>query len=158
MPSPRSDSTRPRPPKTWGSGDYTVTTEPAAVDLDVVTRFLAEESYWAAGRTRAEQARANDLSTCFTLLHEPTGTQVGFTRVLTDDVGFGWVADVFVLEGHRGRGLGVFLMQCVVESYSHLPRLVLGTRDAHGVYEKVGFEPLSRVERWMERWFRTPNP
>src|SRR5437868_2558224 len=113
MPSPPSDSTHPPASRTWTNGDYVVTTDPARVDLDVVSRFLAEESYWAAGRTRAEQARANDLSTCFTLLHAPTERQVGFARVLTDDVGFGWVADVFVLDGHRGRGLGVFLMQCV---------------------------------------------
>ena len=159
MPFPRSGSIRPRTPKSWSNGDYAVTTDPARVDLDVVHRFLSEESYWAAGRTREQQARANELSACFTLLHEPTDKQVGFARVLSDDVGFGWVADVFVSDGHRGRGLGVFLMQCVVESYEHLlPRLVLGTRDAHGVYEKVGFEPLSRVERWMERWFLPPNP
>ncbi|MDQ1433979.1 MAG: hypothetical protein QOF59_795 [Actinomycetota bacterium] len=76
----------------------------------------------------------------------------------SDDVSFGWVADVFVLEAHRGHGVGVFLMQCVVEAYDHLARLVLGTRDAHGVYAKVGFRPLGRVERWMEHWYSTPNP
>jgi GNAT superfamily N-acetyltransferase len=123
-----------------------------------VHRFLSEESYWAFGRSREQQARANELSTCFSVFHEPANEQVGFARVLTDDVSFGWVADVFVLDPHRGRGVGVFLMQCVVDSYDHLSRLVLGTRDAHGVYEKVGFEPLMRVERWMERWFQPPNP
>jgi len=142
----------------WSDGDYAVTTDPARVDLDVVHRFLSEDSYWALGRTREEQERANDQSVCFSVVHEPSDAFVGFARVLSDDVGFGWVADVFVLEGHRGRGVGVFLMQCVVDSYGHLPRLVLGTRDAHGVYEKVGFEPLIRVERWMERWYREPNP
>jgi GNAT superfamily N-acetyltransferase len=157
MPSPRSGSIRPRTPKTWSNGDYVVTTDPTRVDLDVVHRFL-EGSYWAAGRTRDQQARAHQLSTCFTLLHEPTGRQVGFARVLTDDVGFGWVADVFVVDEHRGRGLGVFLMRCVVESYEHLSRLVLGTRDAHGLYEQLGFEPLIRVERWMERRSHPPNP
>ena len=99
----------------------------------------------------------NEISTCFTLVHEPSGAQVGFARVVTDDVSFGWVADVFVLTA-PGRGLGIFLVQCVVEAYGHLPRLVLATRDAHGVYAKVGFGPLSRVERWMERWNRPPSP
>jgi GNAT superfamily N-acetyltransferase len=153
MPFPRSGSIR-----RWSDGDYVVTTDPARVDLDVVHPFLSEQSYWAFGRSRDDQARANDLSTCFTIVHEPTGALVGFGRVLSDDVSFGWVADVFVVEEHRGRGLGGFLMQCIVESYDHLPRLVLGTRDAHGVYEKVGFAPLIRVERWMERWFRAPTP
>ena len=127
MPSPRSGSIR-----RWSDGDYLVTTDPARVDLDVVHRFLSEESYWVIGRSREEQARANEMSTCFSVVHEPTGAQVGFARVLTDDVSFGWVADVFVLVGHRGSGIGVFLMQCVVEVFDHLPRLVLGTRDAHG--------------------------
>lgn len=153
MPFPRSGSIR-----RWTDGHYVVTTDPARVDLDVVHPFLSEQSYWAFGRSLDQQKRANELSTCFTVLHAPTDTQIGFARVLSDDVSFGWVADVFVLDEHRGHGIGVFLMQCIVESYDHLPRLVLGTRDAHGVYEKVGFQPLIRVERWMERWFRTPNP
>ena len=157
MPSPRPDSIRPRTSKTWSDGDYLVTTDPARVDLDVVHDFLST-SYWASGRSREQQARANELSTCFVVVHEPTGMQVGFGRVLTDDVSFAWVADVFVLEPHRARGLAVFMMRCIVESYAHLPRLVLGTHDAHGVYAKVGFEPLSRVERWMERWNEPPNP
>ena len=119
---------------------------------------MSEESYWAQGRTRDAQARANAACTCFSVIHELTAGMVGFARVLHDDVSFACVADVFVLDGHRGQGLGVFLMTCVVEAFPHLPRLVLGTRDAHGVYAKVGFEPLIRVERWMERWNEHPNP
>jgi GNAT superfamily N-acetyltransferase len=153
MPSPRSGSIR-----RWSDGEYVVTTDPQYVDLDVVHRFLSEESYWALGRSREMQARANEMSTCFSVLHEPTGAFVGFARVLTDDVSFGWAADVFVLEDHRAHGVGVFLMKCVVDACAHLPRLVLGTRDAHGVYAKVGFQPLIRVERWMERWNEPPNP
>jgi GNAT superfamily N-acetyltransferase len=158
MPFPPSDSIHPRTTRTWSNGDYAVTDDRTRVDLALVHRFIAEDSYWAQGRTLAEQARANDASTCFTVLHEPTDAPVGFARVLSDDVSFGWVADVFVLEAHRGHGVGVFLMQCVVEAYEHLSRLVLGTRDAHGVYAKVGFQPLGRVERWMELWYGAPNP
>jgi hypothetical protein len=116
--------------RTWRTGDYVVTTDPAAVDLDVVHRFLSEESYWALGRSREAQARANAMCTCFSVIHEPTAQYAGFARVLHDDVSFGWVADVFVL----------------------------GTRDAHGVYAKIGFEPISRVDRWMEHWHEPPNP
>ena len=153
MPFPPSDSIR-----RWSNGTDVVTTDRTRVDLALVHRFISEDSYWAQGRSLEEQARANDASTCFTVLHEPTDTQIGFARVLSDDVSFGWVADVFVVDEHRARGVGVFLMECIVEAYDHLPRLVLGTRDAHGVYAKVGFQPLIRVERWMERWYRTPNP
>jgi GNAT superfamily N-acetyltransferase len=142
----------------WSSGDYAVTTDREAVDLDVVHRFLSEQSYWAQGRAREAQARANAASTCFSVIHEPAGAMVGFARVLTDDVSFAWVADVFVLDEHRGHGIGAFLMTCVTDALTHVPRLVLGTRDAHGLYAKVGFEPLGRVERWMERWNQPPNP
>jgi GNAT superfamily N-acetyltransferase len=144
--------------RSWRAGDYVVTTDPAAVDLDVVHRFLSEESYWARGRTREAQARANAMCTCFSVIHEPTAQYAGFARVLHDDVSFGWVADVFVLEGHRAHGLGTFLMRCVDEAFAHVARLVLGTRDAHGVYAKIGFEPISRVDRWMEHWHEPPNP
>jgi GNAT superfamily N-acetyltransferase len=143
---------------TWRKGDYRVTSDPAAVDLDEVHRFISAESYWARGRSREVQARANAMCTCFSVIHEPSGAFVGFARVLHDDVSFGWVADVFVINGHRGQGLGVFLMSCVDEAFAHVARLVLGTRDAHGVYAKVGFEPIIRVDRWMERWHEAPNP
>jgi GNAT superfamily N-acetyltransferase len=150
MPSPRTEWILP-------DGDYRVTTDRARVDLDVVHAFLTNESYWAQHRSREQNARALELSTCFSVIHEPSGAMVGFARVLTDDVSFGWVADVFVLSEHRGRGMAVFLMGCVVEAYGHVSRLVLGTRDAHGVYAKVGFEPIIRVDRWMERWSGAPN-
>ena len=142
----------------WTRGDYVVTNDRARVDLDIVHPFLSEESYWARGRSRDDQIRANDASACFVVVHTPSDQQVGFARVLSDDVSFAWVADVFILEAHRARGLGTFLMRCIVESNPHVSRLVLGTRDAHGVYAKVGFEPLSRVDRWMERWNGEPNP
>ena len=119
---------------------------------------MSEESYWAHGRSRDAQARANAASTCFSVIHTSSSSMAGFARVLSDDVSFGWVADVFVLEAHRGEGVGTFLMTCVTDAFSHLPRLVLGTRDAHGVYAKAGFEPLTRVDRWMERWTQPPNP
>ncbi len=157
MPSPRPDSIRPRPVRTWRSGDYAVTTDRSRVDLDVVHSFLSTESYWARGRSFEQTARAAALSTCFSVTHEPTGAMVGFGRVLTDDVSFGWVADVFVLADHQGRGVASLLMGCIVEEFGHVSRLVLGTRDAHGVYAKVGFEPITRVERWMERWSEPPN-
>jgi GNAT superfamily N-acetyltransferase len=142
----------------WADGDYVVTTDRARVDLVVVHRFISEESYWARGRSRDAQTRANEASTCFAVIHAPTGEQVGFARVLHDGVSFGWVADVFVISSHRGRGVGVFLMRCVADAFRDLARLVLGTRDAHGLYAKVGFSPIIRVDRWMERWQEEPNP
>jgi GNAT superfamily N-acetyltransferase len=135
----------------WRQGEYVVSTDAERVDLDVVFGFL-QTSYWASARTREECRRANAHSRCFGVYHEPSGAQVGFARLVTDDVTFGWVADVFVLEEHRGHGLGKFLMGCVTASHAHVRRLVLGTRDAHGLYEQVGFTPLTAPERWMERF------
>ncbi len=146
------------PAREWTEGDYLVTTDRARVDLDVVHRFISGESYWALGRSRDAQQRANAASTCFAVIHVPTGQQVGFARVLHDGVSFGWVADVFVISSHRGKGVGVFLMQCVADAFGDVARLVLGTRDAHGLYAKVGFAPIIRTDRWMERWQEEPNP
>jgi GNAT superfamily N-acetyltransferase len=144
--------------RTWRRGEYVVTNDPDAVDLDVVHHFMSEESYWARGRTREAQARANAQCACFSIVHEPTGRFVGFGRVLSDEVAFAWVADVFVLERERGQGLGTFLITCIDEAYAHVARMLLGTRDAHGVYAKAGFGPIARIERLMEHWHTPPTP
>lgn len=134
----------------WRRGDYVVSTDAARVDVGAVHAFLASESYWARDRCIDVVRRSIEGSRPFGVYHEPSGTQVGFARVVTDGATFGWVADVFVVAEHRGLGLGRFLMECVVESCAGVGRLVLGTRDAHGLYERVGFVPLANPERWMQ--------
>ncbi len=133
----------------WSRGDYRVTTAPDAVDLELVVSFLANDSYWAQGRTVDEQRGANAVSTCFSLIHGPTGAQVGFARAISDDLRFTWVMDVFVLPEHRGHGLGGWITECVVDRFGHTT-IGLGTADAHGVYAKHGFVPAD-PERWMHR-------
>src|SRR5689334_8478053 len=110
MRSHQYDSTR-----RWTEGNYSVTTDRAEVDLDVTTDFLANHSYWAQGRTRADEEIAVANSRCYTLLDDTTGAQVGGARAVTDFAFFAWIADVFVLGAARGRGLGKFLMRCIVE-------------------------------------------
>jgi GNAT superfamily N-acetyltransferase len=139
------------PHRQWARDEYFVTTDPAFVDLDVVHDWLRDESYWAEWRSREQQALANECSRCYSLIHEPTGEQRGFARAVTDQVSFAWIADVFVLSGTRGAGLGKFLVQCITEDLAHVHRLFLGTRDAHGLYAQYGFSPPPRPERWMER-------
>ncbi len=150
MPFPPYDSIR-----EWRDGDVLVTTDPAAVDLDVVHGFLAEHSYWAQWRSREQQARAIGCSRCYSLL-DGSGTQVGFARAVTDHVSFAWIADVFVVPEARGRGLGRFLVRCFTDDLEHVHRLFLGTRDAHGLYAQAGFVPPPNQERWMERVLVTP--
>jgi GNAT superfamily N-acetyltransferase len=137
-------------------GDYTLTTDPARVDLEVVHGFLSR-SYWAAGIPRELVERSVAGSMVFSIHHASQG-QIGFARVITDRATFGYLADVFVLEAHRGQGLAGWLMDAI---HAHpelqaLRRWMLITRDAHGLYARHGWAPLGSPERAMERV--VPNP
>jgi GNAT superfamily N-acetyltransferase len=146
MPSLPYDSIR-----TWTEGEYLVTTDRARFDGEVATAFLVNDSYWVQARTPDEEARAVANSRCYSVVHESTGRMVGGARAVTDHVSFAWIADVFVLPEARGQGLGKFLIRCVTDDLTHVERLFLGTRDAHGLYAQYGFVPSERNERWMER-------
>jgi GNAT superfamily N-acetyltransferase len=128
---------------------YTVSTDPGRLDLGAVHRFLSA-SYWSPGLPLDVLTRAVAGSVCFGLYCGPE--QVGFARVITDRATFAYLCDVYVLEAHRGRGLGRWLMEVVVghPSLQGLRRFVLVTRDAHGLYEQFGFRPLARPEGYME--------
>jgi GNAT superfamily N-acetyltransferase len=130
---------------------YEISTDPARLDRGLVHRWLAEESYWAKGRPRDKQERAVDNSLNFGLYERATGTQLGYARVVTDRTTFAWLCDVFVDEAARGKGLGVALAAAVRDELQPfgLRRVMLATLDAHGVYAKVGFEPLTVTEKWM---------
>ncbi len=120
-------------------GEHVVSTDPARVDFGFVHRFLAEESYWARGLPEHQQQVAMAHSLCFGLYRERS--QIGFARVLTDYGRFAYLADVFVAQGARGAGLGKWLVECVLEhpDLAAVPRWVLGTADAHGLYARYGF-------------------
>lgn len=129
----------------WTRGEYTISTDPSRLDLDVIHGFLVG-SYWAEGRTRERVAQAIERSLPFGLYHGDE--QVGFARVVTDYVVLAFLADVFVLEPHRGKGLGAWLVEVVTSLPDLYPirRWLLGTRDAHGLYRKFGFqEPTAGV-------------
>jgi GNAT superfamily N-acetyltransferase len=128
---------------------YLVSTDRSRLDLAAVHRFLST-SYWSPGLPREVLTRAVAGSLCFGLYH--AGEQVGFARVVTDRATFAYLCDVYVLETHRGRGLGKWLMHVVLGHpfLLDLRRFVLATRDAHGLYERFGFQPLARPDRFME--------
>lgn len=133
----------------WTRGEYTISTDRKRLDLDIIHGFLVG-SYWAEGRARARVAQSIEHSLPFGLYHREE--QVGFARVLTDYVVLAFLADVFVLETHRGRGLGAWLVEVVTSLPELRPirRWLLGTRDAHDLYRKFGFgEPKPGV--LMER-------
>jgi N-acetylglutamate synthase-like GNAT family acetyltransferase len=130
--------------------DYEISTDPDRLDIEVIHRFLAEDSYWSRGIPRSIVVRAIANSLCFGVYHR--GGQVGFARIVTDRSTFALLADVFILEPHRGKGLSKWLMRCVVEhqDLQGLRRLLLLTSDAHGLYSQFGFEPLGNPSRFME--------
>jgi GNAT superfamily N-acetyltransferase len=136
----------------WRRGDYVISTDPSLLDLETVHEFL-RRSYWASERPLETLKRAVEGSLNFGLYHGEERRQVGFARVVTDFATFAWLCDVFIDEAHRGQGLGVWLMETVVEHPElRCMRLwMLGTRDAHGLYEKIGFTPLSAPEKWMQK-------
>jgi GNAT superfamily N-acetyltransferase len=124
-----------------------------AEDLDVglVHRWLSTDAYWATGRSREVVERSMRGSLCLGAFTSD-GQQVAFARAVTDSATFAWIADVYVDRPHRGRGLGRWLVGTLRERIeaTGVTRLLLATVDAHGVYEKLGFAPLARPERFME--------
>jgi GNAT superfamily N-acetyltransferase len=135
----------------WKQGEFVISTDPARLDVERVFQYLAYESYWAGGRTRAtiEQSIANSLA--FGIYKDQR--QAGFCRVVTDYTTFAWLCDVFVLEPFRGQGLSKWMME-VVTSHPELQnvrRWMLGTKDAQGLYRQYGFSELSDDIIWMQR-------
>jgi GNAT superfamily N-acetyltransferase len=129
-------------------GGYELDDDPGRVDLDAVWDFLSTEAYWGRERSREDVARQlGEAARVVGLYHE--GRQVGFARVHSDGR-LAYLADVYVLREHRGRGLGVELVRAAVDEGPHRDlRWLLHTKDAHGLYERFGFGPPS--DRVMER-------
>lgn len=143
--------THPFPPVTWHRADgYSLCTDPARLDLDLIEGFLAGQAYWTTGLPRPllERALANSLPIG---VYAPTGEMAGFARLVTDYTVFAYLRDVFVLPAHRGRGLSVWLAT-EIRSHPELATVttwMLATRDAHAVYAKAGFAPVPHPEYYM---------
>lgn len=137
--------------KEWQRGEYTISTDQARLDLNLIHDFLSTSSYWAVGRKLETVKRSIENSLSFGIYEGDR--QVGFARIVTDYATFAWVADVFVLEEARGRGLGKWLMEVILAhpELQGFRRWSLATKDAHEIYRSFGFSELKRPERWMER-------
>jgi len=134
----------------WIRGDVVISTDLERIDLEVVHRFLSEDSYWARGVARERLERALRHSLCFGVYRGER--QIGFGRVITDRATFAYLADVFLLEGERGRGLGRWLIE-VIRAHPELAglrRWMLATRDAHPFYEQLGWRVPERADLFME--------
>ncbi len=131
-------------------GEFVISTSRERLSLDVIHGFLTN-CYWAKGIPREVVARSMEHALCFGI-YDGEGGQVGFARVISDFATIAYIGDVFVLETYRGRGLGKWLMQCIMQhpALQNLRRWILTTRDAHGLYSQVGFTPVEVPERFME--------
>jgi GNAT superfamily N-acetyltransferase len=137
-------------------GDLLISTDKVLLDRAFIHRFLSERSYWAKGIPVETMDRSIEYSLCFGLYR--AGKQIGFARVVTDCATFAWLADVFIDESERARGLGKKFVPAILAhpQLQGLRRFMLGTRDAHGLYARYGFKPLEYVERFMQ--IQNPNP
>ncbi len=127
---------------------YEISTDRSRLDVGLIHDFL-RSSYWAQGIPRAVVERSIQHSLCFGAFLG--GRQVGFARVISDFASIAYVADVFVVPEHRGRGISKLLMRAIIEhpDLQGLRRILLATRDAHGLYAQFGFEPLTHPEAFM---------
>jgi GNAT superfamily N-acetyltransferase len=129
--------------------EYTISTDASRLNLEFIYRFLTS-CYWAEGIPREIVQRSIENSICFGVFHGDE--QVGFARVVTDRATYAYIGDVFIIDSHRGRGLGKKLMNAIMQhpELQHLRRWSLVTADAHGLYAQLGFTPLANPQRYME--------
>jgi len=141
------------PPRNDG---YLISTNPEKLDIPLIHQYLSEESYWAKNVPIEIVERSIANSFCFGMYNE--SGQIGFARLVTDKATFAYLADVFILPEHRGKGLSKWLMKTI---HAHpdvkgLRRWMLGTRDAHGLYAQFGWVPLP--EDVVPRFMQLHNP
>lgn len=128
--------------------NYTISTDKSKLDLSVIHGFLST-SYWAEDIPVKIVLKAIDNSLCFGVYHE--NKQVGFARVISDYTTFAYLADVFIVESERGKGLSKWLMECILKhkQLQGLRNFCLLTRDAHSLYAQYGFENLAKPQNFM---------
>ncbi len=136
---------------------YLISTDKNRLDIDFITDYLINHTYWASTRTLEQVNTSIEHSLCFGVYYE--NKQIAFGRVMSDFATFAYLADVFVVNDFRGRGISKELLKFIL-AHPHLQKLrrfMLATRDAHGLYEKFGFKELHFPERWMELYTPTTD-
>lgn len=130
---------------------YEISSDPVRLDVAAIHAYLTR-SYWSPGIPLEIVEHALRHSLCIGVYESATGNQVGLTRVVTDHATFAYLCDVYVLEEHRGHGLAKWMMRAVMEhpALTGARRIMLATRDAHGLYRQVGFVEAGRAGNLME--------
>lgn len=132
------------------NGPFHISTNPAKLQLNVIHKYLAQESYWAQNIPEAIVVKASQNSLNFGLYQNEE--QIGYARVISDFATFAYLCDVFVLPEHQGQGLSKWMMQSVLAhpDLQGLRRMMLMTKDAHGLYAQFNFTPLADASKCME--------
>ncbi len=120
------------------------------LDIDFIYSYLSQESYWAKGRSVEAIKRSIENSLCFGV-YTKNWKQIGFARLVTDQVVFAWIMDVFIDKDYRGKGISKKLMHYILQmpEITDVNGIGLRTIDAHGLYKKFGFERIKDTETWM---------
>jgi N-acetylglutamate synthase-like GNAT family acetyltransferase len=134
----------------WENGGFFVKTDPTLLDLKRIHAFLSA-SYWATGIPKDLVAKSIEHSLCFGI-YLSSGLQIGFARTITDRATFAYLADVYLEREWRGKGISKWLLTSTIlhPKLQGLRRFCKGTRDAHNLYRKFGFENSKKPENWME--------
>jgi GNAT superfamily N-acetyltransferase len=133
--------------------NFTISTVRDKLDMNFIRDYLSNQSYWAQGRSHQVTEKAIQNSLCFGVYDGER--QIGFARLVTDYATFAWLCDVFIADSHQGRGLGKWLIECVVThpELQAVKYIILATRDAHELYRKYGgFESPRALDKWMVRY------
>ncbi|NQY86798.1 MAG: GNAT family N-acetyltransferase [Colwellia sp.] len=138
---------------------YRITDNKEEMDIDAIHHYLSR-SYWAKDVPKSVVIKAIENSLCFAVLAVDTNNkekQVGFARLITDSATFAYLADVYILAEHRGKGLSKQMMKKIIAhpQLQGLRRIMLATKDAHGLYEQFGFTALTDQKMFMQLW--TPD-
>lgn len=130
---------------------FCLTNDLSRLSLDTILNWLINEAYWTVGRSREKFLTSFQNSCVYGVLDDDNNT-VAFARVVTDAATIAWIGDVFVDEGRRGKGIGTWMVGEITDFWATqgVNRFLLATKDAHGVYAKIGFEPLANPTRFME--------
>jgi GNAT superfamily N-acetyltransferase len=131
--------------------EYRITTNQSEMDIEAIHQYLTN-AYWSTGLPIETLKLSMKYSLCFAVLQGDK--QIGFARLITDYATFGYLADVYILESFQGKGLSKKMLNKIFKhpKLEGLRRIMLATRDAHGLYEKFGFSKLSNPEIFMENW------
>ncbi len=130
--------------------NFYISSNKSKLNLGYIQEYLANQSYWAKGRSMKLVKQSVDNSLCFGV-YTKDDKQVGFARVVTDYVVFAWIMDVFINEDYQGNGLAKMLLNHIVNTpdLQNVNGIGLRTKDAHGLYKKYGFQDIPNPETWM---------